>query len=380
MSRSGDPQAALERFALEGVPVAVEPFAGVGGYINESWRVVVRQGATTLPYMLQRVNPRVFPDPVRVMENVARVTEHVARRLRAAGIADWRRRVIQLVPPQDGGPAVTDEGGGTWRLYPFIDARVTQRATEPAETREAARAFGDFLRLLADYDGPPLHETIPHFHDTGRRYDALEAAVAADAAGRVPGARAEIDALLAHRPLAQVLPPLVASGAVPRRLVHNDTKISNVLFDPATGEALGVVDLDTVMPGTALHDFGDMVRSMASPTDEDETDLRQVGARKDFFEALVRGFLTGAGAILTARERGLLVFAGRLVTLEQAVRFLTDYLGGDRYYRTGRPGHNLDRCRTQLRLFESLTAQESELEAIVARAASAARSGPDRPH
>ncbi|HEV8305304.1 MAG TPA: aminoglycoside phosphotransferase family protein [Gemmatimonadales bacterium] len=363
-----DPREALAQFALEGDPDSIEPFPG--GHINETYRVAVRRGGARLPYLLQRVNPRVFPDPVRVMENVAHVTEHVARRLSAAGIADWRRRVIVLAPARDGRLWVTDADGGIWRLYPFVHARVTERATTPGEAREAARAFGRFLALLADYPGPPLHETIAGFHDTARRYAALDGAVETDACRRVAAARAQIDALLAQRSLADVLPPLLARGEVPRRVVHNDAKISNVLFDTATGEALGVVDLDTVMPGSALHDFGDLVRSTASPTDEDEPDLRRVHVRLEFFEALVRGFLAedGAGPVLVPRERELLVCAGRLITLEQAVRFLTDHLNGDAYYRVTRPGQNLDRCRTQLRLVESLTAAQEELEEIVRRA------------
>lgn len=362
-----DPGVALCQFALTGEPVAIEPFPG--GHINDSYRVVVRRGAARLAYVLQRINPAVFPDPVRVMENVVRVTEHLARRLKALGVGDWQRRVIALVPAWDGACWVPDEEGACWRLYPFIDARVTERPTTPSEAREAARAFGRFLELLADFGGPPLHETIPGFHDTNRRYTALERAVAADACGRVSRAQAEIDAVLAQRALADVLPPLVAGGEVPQRVVHNDAKISNVLFDAATGEALGVVDLDTVMPGSALHDFGDLVRSMASSTDEDETDLTRVGVRVEFFEALARGFLETTGAMLTPRERELLVFAGRIITLEQAVRFMTDYLDCDAYYRATRPRQNLDRCRTQLRLFESLSARERELEAIVERVA-----------
>lgn len=362
-----DPRAALRQFALEGEPVGIGPFPG--GHINDSYRVTVRRGAARLTYVLQRINPAVFPDPARVMENVVRVTQHLTRRLQASGVGDWRRRVIALVPARDGASWVTDPDGGNWRLYPFIDARVTERAHTPSEAHAAAGAFGQFLQLLADYGGPPLHETIPGFHDTRTRYAALDRAVAADAGARVVGARAEIDAVLAQRALADVLPPLLESGEVPLRVVHNDAKISNVLFDAATGEALGVVDLDTVMPGSALHDFGDLVRSMASPTDEDETHLERVGVRLEFFAALARGFLEAAGVILTPRERELLVFAGRLATLEQAVRFFTDYLDGDHYYRTTRPRQNLDRGRAQLRLFDSLTARAGELEAIVERAA-----------
>lgn len=357
-----DPAAALHAFALAGEPVVIERFPG--GHINASYRVVMRQGGTATTYLLQRVNPSVFPNPAHVMENVVRVTQHLAGRLRGAGVRDWRRRVLALVPGPDRVPWVTDAGGGHWRMYPFIEARVIQRATTPRDARGAARAFGRFLQLLADFEGP-LHETIPGFHDTRGRYAALERAVAADRSGRAAGARAEIDALLAQRGLADVLPPLIDNAAVPRRVVHNDAKISNVLFDAATTEALGVVDLDTVMPGSALYDFGDLVRSTVSPAEEDETNPASVRVRPEFFQAVTVGFLETAGHVITPRERELLVFASRLITLEQAVRFLTDYLEGDAYYRAARPGHNLDRCRTQLRLFESLTARRQELEAIV---------------
>ena len=248
---------------------------------------------------------------------------------------------------------------------PFIEAHVTHRAGSPSQAYHAARAFGRFLTLLTDLGDPPLHETIPGFHDTRARFATLDQTVAADVCGRVAEARLEIDAAVAQKALADILPASVTRGEVPHRVVHNDAKISNVLLDPGSGEALGVVDLDTVMPGSALHDFGDLVRSSASPTDEDETDLARVAVRPEFFGALARGFLEEAGAILTRRERELLVFAGRLLALEQAIRFLTDYLDGDRYYRTSRPRQNLDRCRTQLRLFESLTASAPELEAMV---------------
>jgi aminoglycoside phosphotransferase (APT) family kinase protein len=347
-------------FTLAGGVRAAEPLPR--GHINDSWRVT----ADGAQYLLQRINPHVFPSPLHVMENVARVTAHLGACLSAAGVADAGRRALRLVPARGGGQWVVGDDGDMWRCYAWVPgAHTKERADTPEDAYRAARAFGEFLRLLADYAGPPLHETIAGFHDTAARFGALATAVHADQRGRAAGARAEIDAICAHRDLAQVLPPLVAAGEVPVRIVHNDAKLANVLLDDVTGAALCVVDLDTVMPGLALHDFGDLVRSLASPTDEDEPDVSRVGVREEFFAALGRGFLEAAGAILTPRERSLLVFAGRLITLEQAARFLTDHLSGDRYYRTLHEGQNLRRARTQIRLFESLTEHAPALERIV---------------
>jgi Ser/Thr protein kinase RdoA (MazF antagonist) len=235
--------------------------------------------------------------------------------------------------------------------------------------REAARAFGAFVRLLVDCPGASLHETIPGFHDTARRIAALEDAARRDPCGRAGEARDDIAYVLAERAIAGVLPPLVTAGEIPVRVVHNDAKITNVLFDERTGAAVCVIDLDTVMPGLVLHDFGDMVRSMASPTDEDDPDPGRVDARPDFVVALAEGFLAEAGSALTPVERRSLVLAGRLIVLEQAARFLCDYLDGDRYYHVARPGHNLDRTRAQLALYRSLTRREADLEARLARLA-----------
>ena len=255
-------------------------------------------------------------------------------------------------------------------MFLYLGGVVTrERADTPATAREAARAFGAFVRLLADCPARTLHQTIPGFHDTEKRLTDLEAAARRDACGRAAGALADIRAILEERAIADVLPPLVADGEIPLRVVHNDAKIANVLFDGRTGAAACVIDLDTVMPGVVLHDFGDMVRSMASPTDEDEPDTGRVEARPEFVEALAEGFLAEAGTELTATERRLLVFAGRLITLEQAARFLTDHLDGDRYYRTARTDHNLHRARSQIALYRSLKKQEPALAALLARLA-----------
>jgi len=350
------------RFALAGPVESVESLPG--GHINDSYRVVARRSdGTAVPYLLQHVNPTVFPDASLLMENIAYVTRHLATHRRAGRTA---RETLTLVPTIAGAAWMEDAARSCWRIYTFIAATHAMEFTDqPAQALEASRALGEFLALLADYNGPELHVTIDGFHDTVARFAQLEAAAERDAVGRAASVRDEIGLALGHRALADVLPPHLASGAAPLRVVHNDAKIANVLLDDGDGRARCVVDLDTVMPGSVLHDFGDMVRSMATPTEEDEADATKVGVRLDLFEAVARGFLETAGPILTPTERSLLVFAGRLITLEQAVRFLTDYLDGDRYYRA-RGDQNLRRVRAQLRLFETLTAREGELNDIVA--------------
>jgi hypothetical protein len=361
-------RAVAARFALEGEIVAARPHRG--GHIHDSYRVDVRARETgeARSYLLQRVNMRVFPRADLLMENVGRVTRHIGARIAAARLPDRGRRTLALVPTRQGTDWHTQPDGACWRTFVFIHGAVTrERAAGPEDAYVAGRAFGEFQRLLADYDGPPLHETIPGFHDTAARFLRLDAAIGADPCARAAAAQAEIEAVLVGRPLAAVLPPLLGSGAVPVRIVHNDAKLANVLLDERTGEPLCVVDLDTVMAGSALHDFGDMTRSVTSPTAEDEDDVSRVGVRLPMFEALARGYLEAAGHVLTAHERDLLGFAGRLITLEQAVRFLTDHLEGDRYYRIDRPGQNLARCRTQLALLNSLTRHAAELDRIVGR-------------
>jgi aminoglycoside phosphotransferase (APT) family kinase protein len=347
--------------AVEGVEVVVE------GHINRSWVATARSaGGPAARFFLQRINEAVFRAPEQVMDNVERVTRHLTAALAREGAPEPARRALRLVPTRAEAPFHRDGDGGVWRVYPYIEGtRVREHVTTREEAREVGRAFGTFQKLLAGYDGPRLHETIPHFHDAAGRLEALEAALAADRAGRADGARTEIEAALARRAMARILPPLLAGGAVPERIAHNDAKSSNVLLDAASGEALCVVDLDTVMPGTLLSDFGDMVRSATSPTAEDESDLGAVGAEPALFAGLAEGYLAAAGPILTPTEKDLLVVAGQLITWEQAVRFLTDHLDGDRYYRVDRAGHNLARARTQLALLESLERQADEFGEMI---------------
>lgn len=355
------------RFAVTGRCAAAESLGG--GHINDSYVLTLAGEHGRERCLLQRINAAVFPEPLRVMENIARVTTHLADRLRQQGVGDLGRRVSMPLPSRDGPPYVVDEAGGVWRLYRFIEGtRVHRLVQTAAQAAEAGRAFGEFQRLLAEWPGPRLHETIPGFHDTPRRYEALERAVAADPCGRSASAAPEIAFARARRSVAPVLRDLHERGEIPERVVHNDAKITNVLFDAATDRALCVVDLDTVMPGLSLYDFGDMVRSMTCPAAEDERDLSKVEVQKSLFAALAQAYCGATGPLLTPIERQHLVTAGQLITLEQGVRFLTDHLNGDRYYKTRRPGQNLDRCRTQFKLVESIERQERTLRDLAARA------------
>jgi aminoglycoside phosphotransferase (APT) family kinase protein len=348
----------LQRFALPGALVSLERHAG--GLINHSWVATVDAAGGGRRFLLQQINRYVFRRPEQVMENMRRITRQVADRLAREGANDAARRVLTLLPTREGGSHHVDDEGEVWRVVGWIEGtRSVERATTEAEARETARAFGRFLRQLEDLPGPPLHETIPGFHDTPARLEALERAAGADPAGRADGCRPETSALLDRRPLAFALADRVAGGELHERPVHNDAKIANVLFDAVTGEALCVVDLDTTMPGLALHDFGDLARSTVSDSAEDERDLSRVGVRPPVFEALAGGFMEGAGDSLPPAERSLLAVGACVITYEQALRFLTDHLDGDRYYRVTRPGHNLDRTRAQLRLLESLEAFRS---------------------
>jgi aminoglycoside phosphotransferase (APT) family kinase protein len=270
--------------------------------------------------------------------------------------------VLTLVPARDGQAWHVDAAGNHWRAYLFIERARTYDAVESAEQAfKAARAFGEFQRQLADLPAPRLHDTIPDFHHTPKRFAALEAAIRADAAGRAKLARAEIDFALAHQPMTRVL----LEANLPERVTHNDTKFNNVMLDEATGEGICVIDLDTVMPGLALYDFGDMVRTTTSPAKEDERDLTKVTMQFPMFEALVRGYLAAAGGFLTPAEKQRLAFSGKLITFEIGIRFLTDYLAGDVYFKVHRDGHNLDRCRTQFKLVESIAQQEDAMNKLV---------------
>ncbi len=338
------------------------------GHINDTYLATCAQGGARVRHVLQRVNHDIFKNVPGMMDNIERVTRHSSARLHAEGCGEVSRRVLTVIPTRGNQPFHRDDSGNFWRAFVFIENTRSHDAIEsPRQARDAARAFGHFQKQLTDLPGERLHETIPGFHNTRHRFDALQKAVAEDRAGRAASVRAEIDFFQRREPLADVLLDLLARGEIPERVTHNDTKLNNVLFDETSGEAICVIDLDTVMPGLALYDFGDMVRTATSPALEDERDLSKVWMQMPMFEALVSGYLESTGGFLNEAEKAHLAFSGKLITFEIGARFLADYLQGDVYFKIHRPGQNLDRARTQMRLVESIEEQEEAMRKIVER-------------
>ncbi|TAN08293.1 MAG: aminoglycoside phosphotransferase family protein [Rhodanobacteraceae bacterium] len=355
--------------------VELEP--GIADGLRHAWGIGIHANCTSLGHglinrtllvadgdrrcVLQRINTNVFPDPALLMRNYRAVTAHLARQ-HAGG--RYAYSTLELVPTSNGDAAAVLPDGSWWRLYNYVaDTCTFNTADHPATALEAGRGFGAFAAALSGLDASGIGEVIPHFHDPERRFAAFRKALADDRMGRAADAAQTCAAALAY---ADVLPhwrSLLARG-LPRRITHNDCKLNNLLFD-AVGRAICVIDLDTVMPGSVLFDFGDMCRTMLSPVPEDSTDLARVGVRHDYFAALARGYVEGSGDMLTPLERDNLVFGARLIVGVIGLRFLTDYLDGDRYFRTTHPGHNLERARNQLALYAALTAQQDALQALV---------------
>lgn len=356
MSTPHDPRSVARQFQFRGEISSVAPFGN--GHINDTY-LVTCAGASAR-YVLQRINRNVFRNPAAVMRNIERVTSHLATQL--SDVPDAGRRVLALIPAKDGRAWHEDAAGETWRAYHFIaGAHSIETALVPHEAHQAARAFGRFQQQLATLPASNLEETIPDFHNTPKRFAALEQAIAADVSNRAAQAKREIEFALAH----QSVTAMLLNAGLPERITHNDTKLNNVLFDDATGEGMCIVDLDTVMPGLALYDFGDMVRTTTSPAGEDECDLSKVTMQFAMFQALVRGYLSTAGGFLTKAEKQFLTLSGKLITFETGLRFLADYLSGDTYFKIHREGQNLDRCRTQFKLVESIEQQEEEMNQLV---------------
>ena len=331
------------------------------GHINDSYCVIFDQDGVPVRNIVQRINRNVFTNPAALMENIQRVTAHLASRV--SGLPDASRRTLTLIPARDGKVWHLDQDGNYWRAYRFIENATTYDSVKSTDHAfQAAKAYGEFQKFLIDLPGPRLHDAIPDFHNTPRRLTDFEQSIAGDVAGRAILAKPEIEFALTRNSIADK----ISDPNLPERIVHNDTKFNNVMIDEHTGEGICVIDLDTVMPGLTMHDFGDMVRTATSPgVEEDERDLAKVNMQFSMFEALVRGYLESTSDFLTSSEKEHLVFAGKLITYEQGIRFLTDYLSGDRYYKVHRVGHNLDRCRTQFRLLESIEQQEERMHRLV---------------
>ena len=348
-------QKALDAFDFGGQVVGAVRFGS--GHINDTFCVHTQPGEDPCRrFILQRISPSAFHHPEQVMANIAGVTSHLKKEIAAQG-GDPERETLSLCQARDGRCFYTDPEGGAWRVYPFLEGTMClQSADTPERFAASARAFGKFQRMLKDYPADTLYETIPHFHDTEARLAKLKEVVAADPMGRVKDVGPELAFVAAREGDCSVVLQALRSGELPLRVTHNDTKLNNVLLDRTTGEAVCVIDLDTVMPGLSINDFGDSIRFGANHCAEDETDLDKVNFDLNLFDAYTRGFLEGAEGAFTPAELDYLPWGARLITLECGIRFLTDYLEGDKYFRIHRPGQNLDRCRTQFKLVADMEA------------------------
>jgi hypothetical protein len=347
-------------FQLEGTYVGCERY--YGGHINDTYFATYASAGGPVRYVHQRINVAVFRDPHALTQNIAAVTRHVRDKLQASRAADIDRRVLRLLPTRDGLDMLVTTHGEYWRTYPYIDGSVCYgTARGPADAFAAARAFGEFAALLSDFPVQSLHETLPHFHDTPARFTALLKAVEGDAHNRAARAKTEIATAFRFQPLCTALEMVAKSANLPLRATHNDTKITNVLFDERSSEAICVLDLDTIMPGLTLYDVGELVRTASTRAAEDEPDASKVHVDPDLFQAVANGFIAGAGDMLCAAEREAFVTAGKVLAFENGIRFLADYLSGDVYFRVHREEQNLDRARAQFAVVESLERQEAQL-------------------
>lgn len=349
---------AVFHFLLDGKPVSCQRYGC--GHINRTYLVKTDAGRR---YIFQRINSLVFPDIKGLMENIAAVTGFLAARV------EEPRGSLRLVPALDGAWVWVDGEGESWRVYDFIeDSLCLQQPERPEDLYESAVAFGCFQNQLSDFPADTLHETIKDFHNTPDRYRKFHLALEADALGRAAGVREEIDFALKREAAAGALQALQEDGSLPLRVTHNDTKLNNVMLDAKTRKALCVIDLDTVMPGLAAYDFGDSIRFGAATAAEDEKNLDKMGLDMSLYETYARGYLHSCRS-LTALEKETLPLGAKLMTLECGLRFLTDYLEGDRYFAIARPEHNLDRARTQFRLVADMEKKWDRMRALIARSA-----------
>jgi len=335
------------------------------GHINDTFQATFNQSGSIIHYTIQRINTQVFKKPTELMENVARVCDHLSGNLPPC--FERSREALQLLRTEDGKAYYYDADHDSYfRAYFFVEhARTYDIIDNDDVAFSAAKAFGRFLGTLASLPAPRLHETIPDFHNTPKRYEALLKAVEENRCGRVKDVGAELDFVARHAECYGKLIAMQRNGELPERITHNDTKINNVLMDDFTGRGICVIDLDTVMPGLVHYDFGDLIRTGTSPAAEDEPDTSKIYMQFNRFEALLRGYLAGAGKVLTETERELLPFAGQLITTEIGIRFLADYLEGDVYFKTHRPNHNLDRCRSQFKLASSIEEQMPAMQKLL---------------
>lgn len=352
------------QFALEGELKELSVFGN--GHINDTLRATCELAdGRTKRYIVQRMNDGIFKNPDELMENVMNVTSFLRKKIIAAG-GDPDRETLNVIPTKDGKNYLTDENGDFWRCYIFIeDATSFDQVEKPEDFYNSAVAFGNFQRLLADYPAATLHETIKNFHNTVSRFADFKKAVEEDMAGRARDVQKEIQFVLDREADCHVICDALTKGELPLRVTHNDTKLNNIMIDNRTGKGLCVIDLDTVMPGSSLYDYGDSIRFGASTGAEDEQNLDLIWCDLELFEIYTKGYVEGCGGSLTETEIRMMPMGAKLMTLECGMRFLADHLQNDIYYKIHRENHNLDRARTQFKLVADMEAKWNEMNAIV---------------
>lgn len=336
----------------------------VEGHINSAFYAEFENNGETTKYLVQNVNIHVFKDQDALMGNIISVTDHLKKKI-AENDGDVSRETLHFLKA-DNGTYVYREGENCWRVYIYVDdVRTYNLIDNPKTFEKAARGFGRFQMLLNDYDGSTLKETIPNFHNTPKRIEALEKSVLIDINDRVGEVQDEIQFVLDRKEEAGRAVAMLEKGEIPLRVTHNDTKINNLLFDKATNEPICVIDLDTIMPGLSLYDFGDAIRTGAATAAEDDADTTKAGINLELFEAYVRGYLSTCKSVLTDAEIDNLAYGAKLMTFECGVRFLTDYLDGDMYFRIDYPTHNLVRARNQFAMVKEIEKHFDEMNEIV---------------
>ncbi len=355
---------AIKNFDFEGKIVDKKPLKK--GHINDTFCIVCEVcNKQNKKYILQKINTNIFKNPNELMENVVNVTSYI-RKIVIENGGDPERETLNIIPTKSGENYYKSENGDCWRVYKFIEDATTYDLVENAQDfYESAVAFGNFQRLLSNFPANTLYETIPNFHNTVDRLNSLKEAIQKDIVNRVKNVKEEIDFILNREKDCHIICDLLEKGEIPLRVTHNDTKLNNVMIDNKTKKAICVIDLDTVMPGTVLNDFGDSIRFGASTALEDEQDLSKVECSMELFEAYTKGFIEGVKGNLTDKEKEMLPMGAKIITLECGIRFLTDYLQGDTYFKIDRTSHNLDRARTQFKLVLDMENKWEQMKNIV---------------
>ena len=344
-----------KNFKLNGTPIYYKEFGS--GHINTTYKMVCDSGCE---YILQKINTNTFKQPIMLMENLASITAHLMNKVNNS------REVLTLVPTINGHSHIVSEDGDYWRVFDFVANSICLQSPEtPDDFYESAVAFGRFVALLIDFPAHTLGETIPHFHDTVKRYQDFKEALIKDPLSRAKDVQKEIEFVLSREIFASTFMDLIESGELPVRVTHNDAKLNNVLFDKHTRKGLCVIDLDTVMPGVVMNDFGDAIRFGASTGAEDEKDLSKIEMSLELFEAFTRGFLKSCKEYLTPLEISLLPEGAKMMTLECGMRFLGDYISGDTYFKIHYPTQNLDRFRTHMKLVSDMESKWNKMHEII---------------